>query len=465
VATWTGNPRWTATIPGATWLWDAWREGTPVTGRTLNFQRTFSLPEDAVGIEALLVVAADNSYETWINGYPVGADPTEFNYFDPADVWTASAGVAPGANLFEARVRNWPQSGGTADSNPGGLLYCLTVTWEVDEDEVCNGVDDDCDGLVDEGQSDVDGDGVCDALDEETCDGLDNDGDGLVDEGLADADGDGLCDGLDEEECDGIDNDGDGRVDEGLPDGDGDGVCDEVDEETCDGIDNDGDGLVDEGFRRGWRYEWSQSGGGSGSAGTIEWTRSVYDTALDELSFETRIRHPSGYRTKFFTVAINDGPNPKGQGDLALIYFDATRSGTPVVTSYAYNGENTFTSYYDGSSATGVQAPDRMFSSLLDPSFLLDAWASDDGTRISMGFTVQVRPFRLWEPLHAGAWSWYGLGFAERFGIWYHPSAGVSTAYSNGWLTSYTYAQNGWIDNSDQPTTRTEVCHARPAGG
>ena len=47
--------------------------------------------------------------------------------------------------------------------------------------------------------------------------------------------------------CDGVDNDGDGLIDEGFPDTDGDGIADCVDTETCDGKDNDGDGLIDEG--------------------------------------------------------------------------------------------------------------------------------------------------------------------------------------------------------------------------
>jgi hypothetical protein len=50
--------------------------------------------------------------------------------------------------------------------------------------EICNGVDDDCDGSRDEGMSDADADGICDALDSEECDGADNDGDGSADEGL-----------------------------------------------------------------------------------------------------------------------------------------------------------------------------------------------------------------------------------------------------------------------------------------
>jgi hypothetical protein len=114
--------------------------------------------------------------------------------------------------------------------------------------EVCDGLDNDCDGQVDEDQPDADGDGTCDGIDGEDCDGLDNDGDGDVDEDFGDSDGDGTADCLDSEECDGLDNDGDGLVDEETPDTDADGICDGLDHEDCDGLDNDGDGVVDEDF-------------------------------------------------------------------------------------------------------------------------------------------------------------------------------------------------------------------------
>jgi hypothetical protein len=150
--------------------------------------------------------------------------------------------------------------------------------------EVCNGIDDDCDALTDE-LADVDGDGyaVCDddcddaqadvfPGNPEICDGLDNDCDPATDESL-DADGDSLtvCDGDCDDDapdafpgnaevCDGVDNDCDGVLppDEFDEDADGQslcgGDCNDQDAATwlgapeqCDGLDNDCDGIVDNG--------------------------------------------------------------------------------------------------------------------------------------------------------------------------------------------------------------------------
>lgn len=136
-----------------------------------------------------------------------------------------------------------------------------------------SGCDGPADGKTDEGTADdsagpdtyvqptdADGDGVVEAEDcndtdaslypgrSEDCDGLDNNCNGVIDEGLPDADTDGTADCMDVEECDGVDNDGDLEVDEGYDDGDADGVADCVGTEICDGLDNNEDGRVDEGF-------------------------------------------------------------------------------------------------------------------------------------------------------------------------------------------------------------------------
>ncbi len=148
--------------------------------------------------------------------------------------------------------------------------------------EVCNGADDDCDGVIDDNAGDVwyldaDGDGYgdaevssqdceqpgryvdnaedCDDTDagvypgaEEACNEVDDDCDGDVDEGVkttyyADVDGDGWGDAASTtEDC-------------ALPTGYAEeaGDCDDLDptawpgaDETCDGVDDDCDGDVDE---------------------------------------------------------------------------------------------------------------------------------------------------------------------------------------------------------------------------
>ncbi len=160
-----------------------------------------------------------------------------------------------------------------------------------DATEICNAVDDDCDGEID-AEFDADGDGFttcgadgqvetgdedCDDLDElvnpdatEVCNGLDDDCDGAVpaDEEDGDLDGVILCDGdCDDAEplsfpgnpevCDGLDNDCLDGVPSDEEDGDADTYrgcendCDDADPavnpaatEACNGVDDDCDGAI-----------------------------------------------------------------------------------------------------------------------------------------------------------------------------------------------------------------------------
>jgi len=159
--------------------------------------------------------------------------------------------------------------------------------------EICDGLDQDCNGINDNGFPDADRDKIMDCVDTEECDGLDNDGDGLIDEGFPDNDVDGIPNCRDVETCDGIDNNGDGQIDEDTADTDGDGISDcqdacpgtgssaddpdndgrcndadncpsaanpdqrdgdrdglgdACDTELCNGDDDDGDGMIDEGY-------------------------------------------------------------------------------------------------------------------------------------------------------------------------------------------------------------------------
>ena len=248
--------------------------------------------------------------------------------------WSECEGIAPAAEACNGidddcdgqTDEGNPEGGELCDTGQLGICSTGTINCEsgilecspnyFPTEEVCNGFDDDCDGVVDEynpggggacstGQlgvcepgteNCVNGSIVCSPHyfpTEEVCDGADNDCDGVEDEGNPEGGADcdtgqfGECstgtikcaDGIlecdphyypIEEVCDGEDNDCDGQTDEGNPGGGGAcstgqlGICEPGTEncvngsivcspdfypvaEVCNGFDDDCDGVIDEG--------------------------------------------------------------------------------------------------------------------------------------------------------------------------------------------------------------------------
>ena len=281
-------------------------------------------------------------------------------------------------------------------------------------DEVCNGIDDDCDAEVDEGvlltfYADADGDGYgdaestaaactppdgyvaddtdCDDLNaavnpgaEEVCNAIDDDCDGVVDEDVqptfyGDADGDGYgdpgttvlactapagyvdndgdCDDTDAainpgatETCDGVDNDCDGAVDEGF-DNDDDGIANCFDEEECDDLDNDGDGLVDEdgvcetcndGIPSGCITLWQAHARGEVSMTSTQNGEivAVTNTGAHDLCLDEQILYTSAVtQTMFFDPAVTDGPAVVAPGETYSLYYGSWTTANGYYAPYA----------------------------------------------------------------------------------------------------------------------------------
>ena len=180
---------------------------------------TCAAPTDAPNAAAALLAgqlnassAGSKSIRTYVIGF--GASGGNFNP-TVLDNIAMSGGTDSGDTSTGTRRRYFP----AMNEEQLSLALNRIIADAQPPQEVCNGMDDDCDGNSDEGvpkfcnkPAGVIGKELCDEPNETLCDGMDDDCDGITDEGLTNACG--ACGDVPKEICDARDNDCDTRIDE-----------------------------------------------------------------------------------------------------------------------------------------------------------------------------------------------------------------------------------------------------------
>jgi hypothetical protein len=208
------------------------------------------------------------------------------------------------------------------------------------------------------------------------------------------------------------------------------------------------------------QWDWQVGDPGSYSTnnngGTFESISTTFNTSTNALTWGVTF---SDQITEGFTLAINNGPNPKGHaGELALLYVDLTNLPAPRMLAYAYNGQNSNNSYFDGvGNVAGNQTPDdivdvedRGGSGWIDHLTVEDTM---DGKR-HVSFAIDATVINTNTPLYPGATPWTGAAFDENFGLWFHQYKNLSTSYdaATGLLTGWS-GNSGYFDGSGFVTT------------
>ncbi|MBI5490039.1 MAG: putative metal-binding motif-containing protein [Deltaproteobacteria bacterium] len=198
-------------------------------------------------------------------------------------------GLGP-ATIAGVVIAAWPA--GCSDGGPPDVC-------ESRGPEVCNGVDDDCNGETDDVR----------VIAPEICNGVDDDCDGATDEGVE----------PEPEACNGVDDDCDGQTDEDLP----------LREETCNGIDDDCDGVVDEGVY----------GVVSGP-----WLLVADQEQLLSADFPSSVPLPDGR----FVVTWATRLEPGTSGEARYVMADPSTEDATVGVLPPYPAEGTVAIYLDG---------------------------------------------------------------------------------------------------------------------
>ena len=100
----------------AGWIWHPDADASA----TRLFRRTVVLPDDAVIVNAPLLITADNSVRAWINGQPVGVGRPDMRNWREINLHLVAALLRPGHNVIALEA--------TSDGDAAGVLATLRIT-------------------------------------------------------------------------------------------------------------------------------------------------------------------------------------------------------------------------------------------------------------------------------------------------------------------------------------------------
>ena len=119
-------PPWLSRIPGATIIWDSPTVTNPGIDQTCFFVNEFFI--QGTPISGTYQLAVDNRMWTSINGQSVNCDL--LNLSDPNSppkTCDVTSFLRTGLNVIQISATNDAQPGGSAKSNPAGVLYKLSI--------------------------------------------------------------------------------------------------------------------------------------------------------------------------------------------------------------------------------------------------------------------------------------------------------------------------------------------------
>ena len=211
-----------------------------------------------------------------------------------------------------------------------------------------------------------------------------------------------------------------------------------------------------------WAFDWHQGdplphGAVNNNAGTILSVNGTYDTVNEVLTWDVRVPN---YTTDAITLVLSGGPNPKSNpGQFAHFFYDGE-----ALTVYGYNGQNNTSSWWDGNGDGSGGDADRIASTLVDDSFVMELSKGEDNGDRLFHMKLDVSGINDHTPVFPDpdGEPWEGAQFEDKIGIWMHTfdrpykGFGRGTAYTDdGWLKKWHFRKEGWFDTKNAVTTPT----------